>query len=98
MAYDLEKMTISKTKWDKRWRIVMFDVPEKLKKVRETLRYQLKRLGFLELQRSVFIFPFECSKELEYVIEFYNIKKFVRFAEVDWIDNELDLKHKFRLV
>src|SRR3989344_1727233 len=35
MTYDLEKMIIPKTKWDKKWRIVMFDIPERLKKVRE---------------------------------------------------------------
>ncbi|KKR45288.1 MAG: CRISPR-associated endonuclease Cas2 [Candidatus Zambryskibacteria bacterium RIFCSPLOWO2_12_FULL_39_45] len=97
MTYNFEEMVISKTKWDKKWRIVMFDIPEKLKKIRDTLRYQLKRLGFMELQRSVFVFPFECKNELEYIIEFYNIKKHVRLVEAHYIDNEFDLKHKFQL-
>ncbi len=97
LRYDLEKMTILKTKWDKKWRIVMFDIPEILKKVRDTFRYQLKKLGFIELQRSVFILPFECKNEIEYIIEFYNIRKHVRFIEANQIDNELHLKHKFQL-
>ena len=97
LAYNLEEMTILKTKWDKKWRVVMFDIPEKLKKVRESLRHHLKRLGFLELQRSAFIIPFECKSEIEYVVEFYNIKKFVRFLEVHAIDNELEFKRKFHI-
>ena len=95
LRYDLEKMVIAKSKWDKKWRVVMFDVPEKLKKIRETLRYQLKKFGFLELQRSVFVLPYECKDEIEYIIEFYNIRKYVRMLLVENIDNEVDLKRKF---
>ena len=98
LRYDLEQMVIAKNKWDKKWRVVMFDVPEKLKKIRETLRYQLKKLGFLELQRSVFVLPYECGNEVEYIIEFYNIRKYVRMLMVDKIDNEVDLKRKFSLI
>ena len=98
LRYDLEKMVIAKSKWDKKWRVVMFDVPEKLKKIRETLRYQLKKFGFLELQRSVFVLPYECKDEIEYIIEFYNIRKYVRMLLVEKIDNEIDLKHKFSLI
>ena len=98
LVYNLETMIIPKTKWDGRWRVVIFDIPERLKKVRDTLRYQLKKLGFLELQHSVFVFPFECTNEIEYVVEFYNIRRFVRFIEAYKIDNELDLKNKFKLI
>jgi len=98
LSYNLEEMTIIKEKWDGKWRIVMFDVPERLKKVRESLRYQLKRLGFLELQRSVFVLPYQCENELEYVIEFYDAKKYVRIVLAHSIDNELDFKQKFHLV
>lgn len=97
LTYNLEKMIITRHKWDKKWRIVMFDIPERKKKIRDTFRYQLKRLGFLELQRSVFILPFECHYEIEYIIEFYNIRKFVRFVDAHYVDNELDLLHKFNL-
>ncbi|MFZ2522158.1 MAG: CRISPR-associated endonuclease Cas2 [Minisyncoccia bacterium] len=97
LRYNMDEMIIPKMKWDKKWRIVMFDIPEKLKKVRDSLRYQLKRLGFIELQRSVFVFPYDCQKEIEYIVEFYNIKKFVRFIVASTVDNELHLKKKFDL-
>lgn len=98
LSYNLEEMVISKHLWDNKWRIVIFDIPEKLKKVRDALRYHLKRLGFIELQHSVFVLPFQCRDEIEYLVEFYNMRRFVRYIEARYIDNELDLKHKFRLL
>lgn len=76
----------------------IFDIPEKLKKVRDALRYHLKRLGFIELQHSVFVLPFKCRDEIEYLVEFYNVRRFVRYIEAYHIDNELDLKYKFHLL
>ncbi|MEK7176046.1 MAG: CRISPR-associated endonuclease Cas2 [Patescibacteria group bacterium] len=98
LTYNLDKMTIPRGKWDKKWRLVIFDIPEKKKPIREALRGHLKRLGFIELQHSVFVLPFECRNEVEYLIEFYNIRKFVRYIEASHIDNELDLKHRFHLL
>ncbi|MEK7603845.1 MAG: hypothetical protein AAB461_01865 [Patescibacteria group bacterium] len=97
LTYNLEKMTIPRHMWDKKWRIVIFDIPEKLRMVREALRYQLVRLGFKELQHSVFILPFECRNEIEYIVEFYNVRRFVRYIEAQHVDNELDLKNKFNI-
>jgi len=98
LTYNIDNISVSKHPWDKKWRIVIFDIPEKLKKVRESLRYQLKRLGFKELQHSVFVLPFKCEDEINYIVEFYNVRRFVRYIEASHIDNELDLKSKFSLI
>ncbi len=99
LVYDLDKMEIKKPKqWDKKWRIVMFDIPELKKKEREGLRYRLKYLGFYEFQKSVFVHPFDCKDEIDYIIELYKIKKFVRFIVADFLDNELDLENHFGLL
>jgi len=98
LTYDIDNMKILKHSWDRKWRIVTFDIPEKIKKVREALRFHLKNLGFKELHRSVFVFPYECQKEIEYIVEFYNARRFIRYVEAYYIDNELDLKHKFDLL
>jgi DNA-binding transcriptional regulator PaaX len=98
LTYNLEKMIIPRHPWDKRWRIIIFDIPEKIKRVREALRYHLKNLGFKELQHSVFILPYKCRNEMEYLVEFYNVRRFVRYIEAHHLDNELDLKHKFNLL
>ena len=52
-------------KWDGYWRLVIFDIPEDQKTVREGLRSKLKSYGFYPLQKSVFVYPFSCEKEIE---------------------------------
>lgn len=98
LTYDLDKMEIKKPqKWDRKWRIVLFDIPESNKKERDGLRYRLKRLGFFEYQKSVFVHPYDCKNEIDYIVEFWFIRKFVRFIIADFLDNELHLKHHFGL-
>lgn len=53
--------------WDHRWRLIIFDVPDKKKLSREFVREELKRIGFFKLQKSVFIYPFECKDEIEFI-------------------------------
>jgi DNA-binding transcriptional regulator PaaX len=99
LTYDLDKMEIKKPKqWDGKWRVVLFDIPEKIKKTREAIRIHFKNLGFYEFQKSVFVHPYDCKDEIDYLIEFYDIRKFVRFIIADSIDNELHLKKHFNLL
>ena len=98
LTYQIDEMKIKKAqKWDKRWRIVLFDIPEKKKKIREAIRHHLKNLDFFEYQKSVFVQPYDCKNEIEYIIEFYNIRKYVRFIMADSLDNELHLIKHFKL-
>ena len=47
LTYSIENMGIQRpTHWDRRWRIVMFDVPETHKKIRDTLRMHFKNMEF----------------------------------------------------
>ncbi len=98
LAYDIEKITIPTMKiWDKKWRIVFSDIPEKFKKARNAFAYSLRKMNFHPLQKSVFVHPFECSKELDFVIEFWKLRPYVRIAEAGKIDNEFHLKNIFGL-
>ena len=97
LTYHFKKMRIENKKWDGKWRMVVFDVPEKKRKGRDALREELKRIGFYELQRSVFIFPYKCKDEIDFVIEFFQLRKYVRFCVLESIDNELHLKKIFNL-
>jgi len=99
LTYNLDEMKIKKPKkWDGKWRIVLFDIPEKARKLRDIFRHHLKNLGFFEFQKSVFIHPYDCKDEIDYLIEFYNARKFVRFIIADSIDNEMHLKSRFNLI
>ena len=97
LTYDLDEMKIKKPeKWDKKWRVVLFDIPDNRKKIREALRGHLKNMQFYEFQESVFVHPYDCEDEINYLIEFYDIRKFVRFIVAESLDNELHLKHHFK--
>lgn len=99
LTYDLDKMKIATPKnWDGKWRIVMFDIPEYFRPARDALRGHLQDLGFYEFQKSVFVYPYNCKDEIEYLIEFYDIRKFVRLIIAESLDNELHLKDHFKLI
>lgn len=97
LTYQFEQMQIPKHTWDKKWRLVAFDIPEDYRKARDALRRKLQQLGFRELQKSVFIFPYECKEEIEFIIEFFAIGKYVRYGVLESIDNDLSLRKIFHL-
>ena len=98
LKYDLDKIEIKKpARWDKLWRLVIFDIPEEENKGRVALRAKLKELGFYPLQKSVFIHPYECKDEIDFIVQIFNLAPYVRFLRVKDIDVELDLKGRFRL-
>lgn len=99
LTYDLEKIKIKHPKiWDKKWRVVLFDIPNDRKKLRDILRRHLKNLEFYEFQKSVFVHPYDCKDEIDYLVEFYSLRAFVRFIIADSVDNEFHLKHNFGLI
>ena len=63
--------TVKKQKWDGLWRIIIFDIPEDHKNAREALRQKLKKFGFYHLQKSVFVFPYDCEKEIKALADFF---------------------------
>lgn len=97
LTYQFEEMKIKETLWDGKWRMVIFDIPEKLKSGRNALREKLKNLGFHELQKSVFVFPHECENEINFIIEFFNLRKYVRYGVLNSIDNDIHLRDFFHL-
>lgn len=95
---NLDTMKIQQPKqWDRLWRLVVFDIPEEEKKGRNALVVKLKELGFYPMQKSVFIHPFECKNEINFVTEIFNLKPYVRLFIVKETDIELDLRNRFNL-
>ena len=98
VTYRLDEMRIERPEtWDRKWRVILFDIPEKRRRIRDALRHHLRRLGCYELQKSVFVHPFECRDEIDFIIEFFQARPFVRFIIAEEIDNALHLKQKFRV-
>lgn len=98
LTFNIESMTIKRPKyWDGKWRMVAFDIPEKRRNARDALRSMLKRLEFYEFQKSIFVCPFECKNELDYLIEFFHIRPYVRTIIATELDNSIHLKDIFNL-
>ncbi len=96
LNYNLDTLEIKKqNKWDGLWRIVVFDIPESKKRARDALSFKLKNMGMLAMQKSVFVCPYECKDEIDFVVEFFDLKPFVRFIVAKNIDIVLDLKPDF---
>jgi|SRR3989344_2794306 len=82
-----------KKKWDRKWRFVLFDIPESKKKTRDALRRKLKHFGFLEFQKSVFIYPYPCRDEINFVINFFDIAELVYYIEAPIVPDAIFRKH-----
>ena len=95
--WSLEDLTVKIPKrWDRRWRIVAFDISEKRKQAREALREMLQRLGFHQLQKSLFVFPYPCEAEVMFLKEIFRIPAWeVIYFSTDIIPQGKFLKEKF---
>lgn len=94
---NLDHLSIPRPKvWDQKWRIVLFDIPEKHKTARDALTSKLRDLGFFQMQRSVWIHPFPCLVEIAFLKQVYGVNPHVTLAEVDNIDKHGLLLRHFR--
>ncbi|MBI4991538.1 hypothetical protein HZB96_05620 [Candidatus Gottesmanbacteria bacterium] len=99
LTYQLETMKVKKQKkWDKRWRVVIFDIPEKYKKAREIFRMRLRQLSLYLLQDSVFVSPYPCFNEVEFLRELYGIPSTVKYLLVEKLEDDQEIKEYFSLV
>ncbi len=98
LQYKFDEMKIkTPPEWDGLWRMVIFDIPDKKKRARESLRAKLKTLGFHKLQESIFVYPYDCKNEMDFIKEFYNISPFVKFITAKEIDDDFRLRNIFLL-
>jgi len=98
LRYKLGEITVKKPKvWDRKWRIVIFDIPEKYKRVREIFRNHLKALGFYMVQKSVWLHPYPCFDEIEFIRQIYDVGINVTYLVAEQIEGVKDLKQHFSL-
>lgn len=99
IKYKIEEMVLQKPKkWDKKWRIVMFDIPEEYKVNRDTLSGKLKQLGFYRMQKSAWIWPYSVEDEITFLKEVYEIRPFVNLITAERVENEIKYLKYFGLL
>lgn len=98
LKYKLAKMQIKKpNKWDGKWRIVTFDVSENKKRMRDLFQRKLREMGFYPLNKSVYVHPYSCFEELEYLRNYYFVGGSVTFITAEKIEGDNDLSSIFHL-
>jgi CRISPR-associated endonuclease Cas2 len=86
-----------KKKWDRKWRVLIFDIPEKRKIDREHIRHTLISIGFMRLQRSVWVYPYDCEELITLIKADIKIGKDVLYMIVDAIEYDKPIKKYFGL-
>jgi len=90
----INELQISAPKeWDKKWRLIIFDIPEKKRSGRVAFRKKLKDMGFFQCQKSAWIHPFPCLEEIEFIKDIFNLKPFVKIFLVDGMTDGKTLYH-----
>ncbi len=95
-----EALKIAKPpKWDGKWWQVAADIPtKKHRRGADLLRQKLKLMGFYPLQRTLWFYPFDPRKEMQFIIETFGINNFVTVMEINRMDKEDEnlMRHHFK--
>ncbi|KKQ77673.1 MAG: hypothetical protein A3A96_01175 [Candidatus Zambryskibacteria bacterium RIFCSPLOWO2_01_FULL_39_39] len=85
-------------KWDKRWRLIVFDIKEQDRFQRDATRVMLQNIGCVRLQNSVWAFPYDCEEVVTLLKAHYEIGEEVLYIIAEKIENDSWLKKHFKLI
>jgi len=88
---------IKPTKWDGKWRVIIFDIKEERKNLRDKVRNTLMSIGFVCLQKSVWIYPYDCEDLINLIKVDFKIGKDVLYMIVDRVENDGFIRESFGL-
>lgn len=99
LAFEQAKVMLKnqKKKWDGRWRMVVFDVPERRRRVRTRLREVMGEIGFVRLQDSVWVYPYDCEDFIALLKAELKIGKDALYAIADTIEQDKNIRRQFNL-
>lgn len=69
--------------WNGKWRIVIFDIPEQKRIIRNMFRRNLKKWGFKNLQKSVWISKRDVFEKLSNYVKDLGIEQWVILIEAN---------------
>lgn len=85
-------------KWDKKYRLVIFDIKEGRRIIRQQLRQTLRTIGFLRLQNSVWVYPYDCEDLIVMLKADFRIGREVLYLIVDQIEGDDWIKKHFGII
>lgn len=84
-------------RWDKRWRVIIFDIPESRRGTRDLLRRTMRSSGFYRLQDSVWLYPHDCEDFITLLKADLKLGNAVIYMIVERIENDRRVKDYFAL-
>lgn len=89
LKYSFDTLAIEKPKqWDGKWRLVLYDVPKDSNNTRDIIRQALRNLNFYPIQESVYLSPYPCYNQIEFIRQYYAIGSAVQYMLVEKIEND----------
>ncbi|MFA6269714.1 MAG: hypothetical protein WC657_00705 [Candidatus Paceibacterota bacterium] len=84
-------------KWDGKWRVLIFDIPESRRFDRTNIRQALVSIGFMRLQDSVWIYPYNCEDLASLLKAETETDGDVLYMIVEALENDEEVKKYFGL-
>src|SRR3989344_577126 len=83
--------------WDRNFRVIVFDIPENKKAARYSLRETMNELGCIRFNDSVWVYPYPCQKEIDFIANYWRVGKYVHLILARDITNRDLLEKAFNL-
>lgn len=75
-----------KKRSDDKWQMIIFDIPEKKRQLRDLLRENLQILGYKMLQKSIWVCPYDILKDTERIIREHSLDSYVKLFLIEEIE------------
>ena len=90
-------LNAKKRRWNGRWAVVIFDIPERRRRTGDRLRIMMQETSFVRLQDGVWVFPYDCEDFISLVKAELKIGAAVLYMVVEHIENDKHLRSHFGL-
>src|SRR3989344_2624333 len=100
LAFEQAKINLKnpgRRRWNGRWRVIIFDIPERRRRTRDRLRIIMQEVGFVRLQDSVWVFPYDCEDFVTLLKAELKIGAAILYMVVEQIENDKHLRAHFDL-
>lgn len=98
LRFNYEDLEIKQSRiWDRNFRVIVFDIPENKRVARNSLREKMKELGCVKFNDSVWVYPYPCQREIDFIANYWGIGKYVHFILARDITNRDLLEKSFNL-
>lgn len=95
LRYQLREKRLEKRRWDRKWRLLIFDIEEKRRSARDRARSDMLSFGFVRLQDSVWVYPYECEEVVTLLKAQYRIGKEMLYIVTEHLEGDDLLKKRF---